>query len=77
MKKPKKLVISDLEPEYFNVFDAVAESLQLTRSQFLVSLMVQDGVIQGGLECIIPDPDHQEEWRDQLVLRQFQWANSL
>ena len=77
MKKPKKLVISDLEPEYFNVFDAVAAGLQLTRSQFLVTLMVQNGVLQGGLECVIPDPEYQAEWRDQLVQRQFQWANSL
>ena len=77
MKKPKKLVISDLLPQYFNVFDAVAEGLELTRSQFLVALMVQNGVIQGGLEHVIPDPDHQSEWVEKLVARQFAWANSL
>ena len=77
MKKLKKLVITDLQPEYFQVFDAIAEVLQLTRSQFLVSLMVQNGVIPGGLECIIPDPEFQHEWKEQLIKRQFQWANSL
>jgi hypothetical protein len=77
MKKPKKLVISDLQPEYFEVFDSVAEGLNLTRSDFLIALMVQNGVIQGGMECVIPDPEYQAEWRDQLVQRQFQWANSL
>jgi len=40
--------------------------------------MVQNGVIPDGLECIIPDPEYQAEWREQLVERQFQWAaNSL
>jgi len=77
MKKLKKLVITDLQPEYFQVFDAIAEVLQLTRSQFLVSLMVQNGVIPGGLECIVPDLEYQAEWREQLIQRQFQWANSL
>lgn len=77
MSKPKNLVIVGLEPEFFAVFDAVAEGLDLTRSQFLISLMVQSGVLQGGLDCVIPDPEYQAEWREQLVQRQFQWANLL
>lgn len=77
MKKPKRLVISDLKPEYLKVFDAVAEGLDLSRSDFLISLMVQNGVIQGGLERVISDPDHQSEWVENLIARQFAWANSL
>jgi hypothetical protein len=53
MKKRKNLVIAGLEPEYFHAFDSVAEGLDLTRSEFLIALMVQNGVIPGGLEHVM------------------------
>ncbi|RLA18112.1 MAG: hypothetical protein DRQ62_14155 [Gammaproteobacteria bacterium] len=77
MTKPKKLVITELPSLYHEVFNQMAEFLQLTKSQFLVNLMVQSGLVEGGVENFIPDQTAKSEWADQLIERQFAWINSL
>lgn len=77
MMKPKKLVITELPQQHYEAFNQLASYFHLTILKFLISLMLQNGLISGGLENFMPDQDAEVEWQDQLIQRQFQWANSL
>ena len=75
MTKPKKLVVTQLPTAYYQVFNNLAEYFELTTSQFLISLLLGNGLIKGGVENFLPCQEAEDEWVSLLIKRQFELAN--
>lgn len=71
MTKSKKLVISDIGEEYQRVFLNLADTLELTRGQLLILLLIGADLVDGGIENVISIRADQQEWRDLMVQRVF------
>ncbi len=70
-----KLVITDISPSHRQAFINLADTLELTRGQLLILLLVGAGLVDGGLDQAIPSEDAQSEWRDLMERRVFELAH--
>jgi len=75
MSKPKNLYISGMPTEYRELFDNLCDLMELSRSEFLMLLMVGNGVASGGIQSVIPNAEAQAEWRSLIITRVFEFAN--
>lgn len=67
-----KLVITDISPSHRQAFINMADTLELTRGQLLILLLVGAELVDGGLDQVIPGEDAQSEWCDLMVQRTFE-----
>lgn len=70
-----KLVITDISPSHRQAFINLADTLELTRGQLLILLLVGARLVDGGLDQAIPSEDAQSEWRDLMERRVFELAH--
>ncbi|MEX1668365.1 hypothetical protein AB4876_05545 [Zhongshania guokunii] len=71
-----RLVISGLPSEAVGLFKAIAEQLHLSLDQYLIMLMLNSGISGEGLGEIFPDVVAEQEWRELMVSRIFEFSQS-